>query len=45
MHVVDKFRTLNGPLKFCVDLEADWLIILKVAANHMDWTDKENLEQ
>ena len=28
MHVVDKFRTWNGPPKFCIDLEDDWLIIL-----------------
>ena len=25
---VDVFRTSNGPQKFCIELEADWLIIL-----------------
>ena len=28
MHVVNTFRTSKGPLKFCIDLEADWLLIL-----------------
>ena len=28
MHVVNKFRTWNGPSKFYIDLEANWLIIL-----------------
>ena len=27
MHVVNSFRTWNGPPKFCIDLVADWLII------------------
>ena len=28
MHVVNTFRTCNGPPKFRIELEADWLIIL-----------------
>ena len=28
MHVINTFRTWNGPPKFCIELEADWLIIL-----------------
>ena len=28
MCVVNTLRTLNGPPKFCIDLGADWLIIL-----------------
>ena len=28
MHVVNTFRTSKGPPKFCIDLEADWLLIL-----------------
>ena len=28
IRVVNTFRTWNGPPKFCIDLEADWLIIL-----------------
>ena len=28
MQVVNIFRTWNGPSKFRIDLEADWLIIL-----------------
>ena len=31
MHVVNTFRTLNGPPKFCMELEADWLIVLDEA--------------
>ena len=26
--IVNTFRTWNGPPKFCIDLKADWLIIL-----------------
>ena len=28
MHVVNTLRTSNGPKMFCIDLEADWLLIL-----------------
>ena len=28
MYVVSTFRTSKGPPKFCIDLEADWLLIL-----------------
>ena len=28
MHVANTFRTWNGPPKFCIELKADWLIIL-----------------
>ena len=28
MHVVNTFRMWNGPPKFCINLEVDWLIIL-----------------
>ena len=28
MHAVNTFQTWNGPPKFCIELEADWLIIL-----------------
>ena len=28
MHVVKTFRTWNRPPKFCIKLEADWLITL-----------------
>ena len=28
MYVVNTFRTSKGPPKFCIDLEADWLLIL-----------------
>ena len=31
MHVVNTFRTSNGPPKFCIELEADWLIVLDEA--------------
>ena len=31
VHVVNKFRTSKGPPKFCIDLEADWLLILDKA--------------
>ena len=28
MHVVNTFRTSKGSPKFCIDLQADWLLIL-----------------
>ena len=31
MHVVNTFQTSNGMLKFCIKLEADWLIGLDEA--------------
>ena len=31
MHVANTFRTWNGPPKFCIKLEAGWLIILDEA--------------
>ena len=37
MHVVNTFRTSKGPPKFCIDLEADWLLILdEEAGNHLE---------
>ena len=31
MHSVNTFRSSNGPPKFCIELEADWLIVLDEA--------------
>ena len=41
MLVVNTFRTSKGPPKFCIDLEADWLLILdKVGGKSPDLSQK-----
>ena len=38
MHVVNTFRTSKGPPTFCIDLEADWpLIVDEVGGKSPGW--------